>query len=135
MANSIPSSDDRDLYLGLCRLCNHRKPISQFRRSDDGVWCCGQCAKSRDMDEESKDWEDSGYVTQPMRIMAKPKRWVPKDYQPPSRSSERRGKSIPHWMAKSSELVEQQARAKKREAVRNANKPDVMKARIPPRRR
>jgi hypothetical protein len=110
-----------DEYLKCCQACDTRQPAKWFR-SVMGKRVCLHCADYMEMED--------AYRPQPAGLPVSRQRQQQNYREPPARWSDRRGR-VPHWLGhgKGTRKVRTEA-AKRREQY----KPDVMDAKVPPRR-
>ncbi len=107
-----------DEYLEVCQACNHREPAKWFRYVM-GKRVCRPCADFMELQD--------AYHPQPTALPVSRQRQQQLYREPPARWQDRKGR-VPHWMAG------KEPPRKDRQKERNKGKPDVMKARVPPRR-
>ncbi len=108
-----------DEYLKVCQSCNHREPARWFRYVM-GQRVCRPCADYME--------QEDAYRPQPTHLPVSRQRRQQLSQEPPARWNDRRGR-VPHWMGEGPKL--RKTMAKRREQY----KPDVMDAKVPPRRK
>ena len=107
-----------DEYLKECQSCKTRQPAKWFRYVLSKRVCL-HCADYLEMED--------AYRPQPLKLPVSRQRAQQLYREPPARWNDRKG-HVPHWMkAKEPQCKSTQAR-------RNKGKPDVMDARVPPRK-